>query len=104
MYCNIFPPLYPPLVSGTVACVGQVCGSEPFRHAVVVAWPIFLFARLVWCSQHQMYLAFECIGCLNSRPEADCAALLYANTQVPPVLTVRRHVVLVVCGAVPCRR
>ncbi|CAM9675619.1 unnamed protein product [Ectocarpus fasciculatus] len=29
-----------------------------------------------------MYLAFECIGCLNSRPEADCAALLYANTQV----------------------
>ncbi|CAB1107887.1 unnamed protein product [Ectocarpus sp. CCAP 1310/34] len=28
-----------------------------------------------------MYLAFECIGCLNSRPEADCAALLYANTQ-----------------------
>lgn len=30
----------------------------------------------------QMYLAFECIGCLNARSEGDCTALLYANTQV----------------------
>ncbi|CAM9137217.1 unnamed protein product [Discosporangium mesarthrocarpum] len=29
-----------------------------------------------------MYLAFECIGCLNATSEADCMALLYANTQV----------------------
>ncbi|CAM9695876.1 unnamed protein product [Ascophyllum nodosum] len=35
-----------------------------------------------------MYLAFECIGCLNANPEGDCTALLYANTQARVGLSV----------------
>lgn len=51
-------------------------------------WRHFLFVTggIIFCCCvsffEQMYLAFECIGCLNARSEGDCTALLYANTQV----------------------
>lgn len=59
-------------------CVGCLKLSPPLLLHGVLLLADCLCALCV----AQMYLAFECIGCLNSRPEADCAALLYANTQV----------------------
>ncbi|CAM9740715.1 unnamed protein product, partial [Scytosiphon promiscuus] len=51
-------------------------------HLALVKEAMKIFLRSSVLILVLMYLAFECIGCLNSRPEADCAALLYANTQV----------------------
>ncbi|CAM9535849.1 unnamed protein product [Ectocarpus fasciculatus] len=51
-------------------------------HLGLVREAMKIFVRSSVLLMVLMYLAFECIGCLNSRPEADCAALLYANTQV----------------------
>lgn len=52
------------------------------EHVALVREAIGIFLKSAVLFLVLLLLAFECFGCLNMKPESECQALLYANTQV----------------------